>query len=186
MGREKDFEMRENPLPCLGVMLGLLVAGNPASADGVRFNRDIRPLLSDRCFQCHGPNAEDRKKDLRLDIPDGPEGALAARDGYFILKPGQPEESELWWRITDDHEEDRMPPVEAHKPSLNASEIALFEQWILEGAEYQDFWAFLPPQVAQPPPIENGDWSKNPIDRWVMAHLDKIGLQPTEEADKRT
>ena len=186
MGREKDIEMRENPLPCLGVMLGLLVAGNTASADGVRFNRDIRPLLSDRCFQCHGPDAEDRKKDLRLDIPDGPEGALASRDGYFILKPGQPEESELWWRITDDFEEDRMPPVEAHKPALNASEIALFEQWILEGAEYQDFWAFIPPQVAQPPPIENVDWSKNPIDHWVMAHLEKIGLQPTEEADKRT
>lgn len=186
MGREQDSEMRVNPMLWLGIILGLPVAETPASADGIRFNRDIRPVLSDRCFQCHGPHAEDRKKDLRLDIPDGPEGALTARDDYFIVKPGQPEESELWWRITDDFEEDRMPPPEAHKPPLTASEIALFEQWILEGAEYQDFWAFIPPQVTQPPPIGNGDWSKNPIDHWVMAQLEESGLQPQEEADKRT
>ena len=178
--------MRARLWPCLGILLGLFMAGRPASAAEIRFNRDIRPLLSDRCFQCHGPNADDRKKDLRLDIPHGPHGALTARDGYAILKPGHPEESELWWRITDDYEEDRMPPAEAHKPALNDAEIARFEQWIREGAEYEDFWAFVPPKASQPPQIRNGDWSHNPIDNWVMAHLEERGLQPKEEADKRT
>ena len=167
----------------LCLVVGLELA---AAEDTVNFNRDIRPLLSDRCFQCHGPNEGDREEDLRLDTPHGAEGALTPRDDYFIIKPGEPEESELWWRITDDFEEDRMPPENAHKKPLSEDEIALFKQWILEGAKYQDFWAFVPPENSKPAKIKNKKWSRNSIDHRVMASLEKQGLQPKEEADKRT
>ncbi len=178
--------MRSNPLKYPGIILGLVMAGNLSAVDKVHFNRDIRPILSDRCFQCHGPNAEDRKKEMRLDIPDGPEGSLTAREDYYVIKPGEPEASELWWRITDDFEEDRMPPVEAHKPPLNDEEIALFKRWILEGAEYQDFWAFVLPEKPKPPKINNRRWARTPIDQYVIASLEKQNLQPKEEADKRS
>ena len=152
----------------------IALLGFSASADPVNFNRDIRPLLSDRCFQCHGPDVKDREEDLRLDIPDGPEGALTKRDDYFIIKPGEPEESELWWRITDDFEEDRMPPPDAHKKPLTAEELALVKQWIEEGAAYEDFWAFVPPKQTK---FLNGNddkaWSINFIDQHVLKRLDK-------------
>ena len=87
----------------------------PAKID---FNRDIRPILSDKCFQCHEPGEADREEDLRMDIPDGKLGALTPREDYFIIKPGEPEESELWWRITEEYEDERMPPEKSHKEPL--------------------------------------------------------------------
>ena len=94
-----------------------------AGQNTVSFNGDIRPILSDRCFTCHGPSDGDRKGDLRLDVADGDYGALTRReDGFspFIIKPGEPEESELWYRITTDEEDDRMPPADSHEDPLTA------------------------------------------------------------------
>ncbi len=158
-----------------------------AAADtSINFNRDIRPILSDKCFHCHGPDEEDRKEDLRLDIPDGKLGALTPRDDYYIIKPGEPEESELWFRITSDYEDEVMPPEDAHKAPLTDSEIERVTQWIKEGGAYEDYWAFLPPKRQSPPPAEFENWNGNPIDRIVFATLKSNGLQPKEEADKRT
>ena len=97
----------------------ITIATNLAAGDElINFNSEIRPVLSNKCFQCHGPNEEDRKEDLRLDVPDGEYGALKPRKGYFIVKPGQPEDSELWYRIATDVANDRMPPKRSHKEPL--------------------------------------------------------------------
>jgi hypothetical protein len=154
--------------------------------DTINFNRDIRPILSDKCFLCHGPDEEDREEDLRLDIPDGEQGALTARDDYFIIQPGKPEESELFLRITEEWEEDRMPPAKSHKEPLTEQEIALFKQWIIEGGEYQDFWAFVPPAKTKLAKVKNRKWASSAIDNRVIASMEQQGLKPNPEADKRT
>ncbi len=150
------------------------------------FSRDIHPILSDKCFGCHGPSASDRKGKLRLDVPDGEFGALTPRGDDFIVKPGSPEESELWRRITTDDPDDLMPPEESHKAPLDADEQALIRQWILDGGEYQPFWSFIPPKRAPVTPLQNAVWSEHPIDQRVMARLEAEGLTPKAEADKRT
>ncbi|MFT5499425.1 MAG: hypothetical protein ACI9TH_004841, partial [Kiritimatiellia bacterium] len=94
----------------------------PAHAEDIRFNRDIRPILSDRCFLCHGPGEKDRKASLRLDQADGPEGAYRTHKGVTAIKPGALEESEVWHRITSDDADEVMPPPESHKKVLSAKE----------------------------------------------------------------
>ena len=112
-----------------------------SSASRVDFNYQIRPLLSDRCFRCHGPDAAARKAKLRLDRRDD---ALRLLDeGWAIVKPFDPDRSELVRRITTDDEDDRMPPIESHL-SLSAAERALLTRWVKEGAEYQPHWSFMP------------------------------------------
>ncbi|MCH2115372.1 MAG: PSD1 and planctomycete cytochrome C domain-containing protein [Pirellulales bacterium] len=158
----------------------------PGRAASVHFNRDIRPILSDRCFQCHGPNEHDRRSYLRLDQPDGEEGAFRSHEGTTAIKPKSLQESELWRRINSDDQDEVMPPPDAHKKSLSRHEKELLKQWILEGAEFQEFWAFVPPQTSLPPTVENSDWSRGLIDDQVLANLEKKGLQPNSEADRRT
>ncbi len=168
------------------VFLSLIAGGLSAAENTINFNRDIRPILSNKCFHCHGPDEEDREEELRMDIPDGPLGALTPRDDYFIIKPGEPEESELWWRITEEYEDERMPPAGSHKEPLTEQEIELFKQWIIEGGEYQDYWAFIPPEKAKLAKVKNKKWADNEIDHIVMASLEQQGLKPNPEADKRT
>ena len=151
------------------------------SAD-VRFNRDIHPLLSDRCFHCHGPDENERKAKLRLDQADGPEGAYRERHGSAAIKPGSLQQSELWARIIATDPDAVMPPPEGHKQALNDAEKALFRQWILEGAAYEDFWAFVTPQRPALPAGTEGQ----PIDRLVRHRLRSEGLAPAPRADKRT
>ncbi len=160
--------------------------GSLAAEKSVNFNRDIRPILSDKCFQCHGPDEHDIKEDLRLDIPDGKYGPLTPRDDYFIIKPGEPDESELWYRITSEYEDELMPPEESHKPRLTEEEIDLVTRWIEEGGEYEDFWAFVPPEKATPDSVDYADWNQNSLDRIVYASLQEKGLEPKKEADRRT
>jgi hypothetical protein len=155
----------------------------------VTFNGDIRPILSDKCFACHGPSEPDREGDLRLDRPDGEFGALTVREdsfSQFIIKPGDPEESELWYRITTDDGEDRMPPEESHKNPLTDGERELVRKWILDGGDYQSFWSFVPPAKTSPTPIKNVSWGASMIDNRVMAKLEEDGLEPNEEANRRT
>ncbi|MDG2168367.1 MAG: PSD1 and planctomycete cytochrome C domain-containing protein [Opitutales bacterium] len=168
------------------VLLSAFAAVSSAAENSVNFNRDIRPILSNKCFLCHGPDEVDREQDLRLDIPNGPLGALTPRDDYFIIKPGEPEESELWWLINEEDEDDRMPPANSHKEPLNEQEIALFKQWIIEGGEYQDYWAFIPPEKAKLAKVKNKKWASSEIDHIVMASLEDQGTKPNPEADKRT
>lgn len=167
--------------------LSLTVVDNLAQGDGtVNFNRDIRPVLSDKCFHCHGPHKEGRAARLRLDIPDGEQGALIPRRNYHIIKPGDLESSKLWYRITTDDEYDMMPPKTSHKKPLTEQEVALFKQWIIQGGVYQDFWAFIPPKKHKAGRVKDKSWKENYIDHFVMASLTKQGLEPKAEADKRT
>jgi hypothetical protein len=157
-----------------------------AAESAISFNRDVRPILSNKCFACHGPSAADQKAGLRLDKADGPKGALTPREGYHVIKAGAPEESELWKRVTTQDVDDLMPPPDSHKDRLSAEELAVIEQWIRDGAGYQRFWSFIPPVAAELPEVENADWAEGAIDRWVMARLEEEGLTPQAAADKRT
>ena len=151
-------------------------------ARDISFNRDIRPILSDRCFACHGPDADERKSKLRLDRADGPDGAYRTLDGSAAIKPGSVAESALWDRITTQDVDDLMPPAKAHKKALSGEEQQLVKQWIEEGARYEAFWAFVPaviPDVAQ---VKNKEWSGQPVDLHVLNQLEAAGLRAGEHA----
>ena len=153
-----------------------------ARAGEINFNRDIRPILSDRCFHCHGPDEHERKADLRLDQTGGVDGAYRENDGSIAILPGSLEKSEVWHRIISDDPDEVMPPPKGHKKALTDSEKALFKQWIEEGAAYQDFWAFVPPVVPELSEKSKG----TPIDQLVQRKLKEEGLSPAAPADERT
>ncbi|HEX8199765.1 MAG TPA: DUF1553 domain-containing protein [Isosphaeraceae bacterium] len=155
-----------------------LGVGTMAAADPVEFNRDIRPILSENCFLCHGPDSGTRKANLRLDRRE-----VAVELGAIV--PGDTEASELLYRINADDELERMPPRESHK-TLTARQKDLLTRWIAEGAEYQPLWSFLAPKRPTPPTVKNEAWVRNPIDRFVLAKLEAAGLTPAPEADRRT
>lgn len=149
----------------------------------VAFNRDIRPILSDTCYQCHGPHEAARKRDLRFDIKEGLFGST--KEGFALISPGDPSESEIFLRITHEDPEERMPPEDSNK-SLNAEQIALVRSWIEEGAPYEGHWAFIPPVKHPAPPVQQRDWLRDDIDAYVLARLETAGLEPSPEADRRT
>ena len=147
----------------------------------VDFNRQIRPILSDSCFRCHGPDEGSREARLRLDVRDA--ALQPAKSGAVAIVPGDPARSELLLRITDEH--DAMPPAETGK-KLTPAEVALLRQWIAEGAPYAPHWAFVPPVALMPPPPRVSGWARNEIDRFVLAKLEQEKLRPAAEADKAT
>ncbi len=149
-------------------------------SDALEFNRDIRPILSDNCFTCHGPDSSEREADLMLHIAAG---AIADLGGYAAIVPGKPEESELVNRINDS--EDPMPPVDSHK-SLDKAEAEMLTRWIAEGAEYSAPWTYEPPVKEEPPAVANKDWPRNAVDRFVLARLESEGLNPSPDADEVT
>ncbi len=149
----------------------------------VRYGRDIRPILSDRCFQCHGPDAGKRQADLRLDVP---ESAAADRGGYAAIVPGDPARSELWRRVTSADPDETMPRPEAGKRPLSAREKDLVRRWIEEGAVYEPHWSFVPPQRAALPEVRRAGWCRTPIDRFVLARLEREGVEPSPEAGPET
>ncbi|MEP6727344.1 MAG: PSD1 and planctomycete cytochrome C domain-containing protein [Bacteroidota bacterium] len=163
---------------------------NKAGSDGhalpkvVSYNFQIRPVLSDKCFKCHGPDANKREAGLRLDIADSAYAPLKETKGAFALVPGNPEASELYKRISSDDTSFMMPPVEAHLGVLTKYEISLFEKWIKQGARYETHWAFTPPKKSSPPEVNDKAWPKNEIDFFVLNKMEQTGLQPNEEADK--
>ncbi len=145
----------------------------------IQFNRDVRPILSDRCFHCHGPNEHDRQADLRLDEAEGPNGA------YRVIAPGSLEDSDLWYRLTSE-EDDVMPPPDSSKKPLSANERETIKRWIEEGAAYADFWAFVVPSKPGLPEVADERWGQQPIDRLVYHRLEDEGLTPNPMADRRT
>jgi hypothetical protein len=161
----------------------VLLWGTAVRADDVplEFNRDVRPILSENCFACHGFDAAAREADLRLDVA---ESALEDRGGYAALVPGDLEASEAWRRITSDDESEVMPPVDSHR-ELSAEQKEILRRWIAEGAEYEKHWSFIPPVKAELPQVSDAAWVQNEIDRFVMARLDAEGLKPSPEADRR-
>ncbi len=144
------------------------------SAGEISFNRDVRPILSDACFACHGPDAKARKAGLRLDVETSARPVL-----------GKADDSELLRRIVSTEAHERMPPSKSAR-QLSAEEIATLRRWIAEGAPWEKHWAFLPPRKSDLPSPKNPLWARNPIDRFVAARLDRAGLRPAPPADKVT
>jgi len=150
--------------------------------DEIDFNRDIRPILSDNCFQCHGPDATHREADLRLDQEDV---AKADRGGYQVIAPGELEASELIARITADDAEERMPPPDSGE-KLTADEIELLRRWIEQGASWARHWAYVPPRRHPAPEVKDQAWPRNWIDRFLLARIENEGLAPSPDADPVT
>lgn len=157
-----------------------------AAGDAVSYNRDIRPLLSDRCFACHGPDDAKRDGELRLDVADGELSPFRARDGHHVIKPGDPEASELWKRLTTSDHTLQMPPRDSEKKPLTEEQRALIRKWIEQGARIEKFWSFETPQPQALPSVKNKSWPAGRIDHFVLADLEKRGLAPQPPADKRT
>lgn len=171
---------------CVCLLVVIAAADGFAVADGVDFNRDIRPLLSDRCFHCHGRDVEHRQAELRLDQADGAEGAYRTLDDSAAIVPGNLAASGLWHRISTDDEYERMPPVDSNKKPLTAEEQELFRQWILQGAEYQQLWSYVAPANPPLPEVKDVAWRNGNIDPFVKFRLEQEGVQPKSLADKRT
>ena len=170
---------------CLLVCVWGFIAPNTAANDTISFNRDIRAILSDRCFQCHGPDENARQAELRLDTSAKPHGPFEDRNGHQVIQPGDPQASTLWHRLTTSDSSESMPPSDSDKKALTAAEKALIRQWIVQGAEYEEFWAFVPPQRKPEPAFRDRRWSRH-IDQLVLARLTKENLTPQPRADKRT
>jgi hypothetical protein len=157
-------------------------SGDDSSA---RFSRDIRPLLSENCFACHGPDTRARKANLRLDTKEGLYERTPKRGPAVV--PGDLEKSALWHRITTTDADDRMPPAESNK-ALTAQQKELIKEWILGGASWQGHWAFIKPERPPVPQVKSSPGFKvrNPIDAFILARLQAKGLKPAPEADRRT
>jgi hypothetical protein len=151
--------------------------------DQVRFNEHVRPILSGNCFYCHGPDPKHREADLRLDTR---EGATADLGGYAAIVPGKPEESALLTRVTSTDPDEMMPPPASKKPHLTDEQIAILRRWIEQGAQYEGHWAFLPLASGPPPAVRDEAWVKSPIDRFILARLEKERITPSPEADAAT
>ncbi|HEV8066361.1 MAG TPA: PSD1 and planctomycete cytochrome C domain-containing protein [Planctomycetaceae bacterium] len=175
----------------IGLRLGTVVAilasaGAISAAGGPNFSRDVRPILSQHCFKCHGPDDAAREAKLRLDVR---ESAIARTDsGKPPIVPGKPDSSELIRRIFSHDADEMMPPPAANKP-LSDSERRILRDWVSAGAEYKSHWAFVPPQQVPPPKVSSGSaFSRNPIDDFVQAQLESSGLdlKPSPPADRYT
>ncbi len=152
-------------------------AGEASIPARIEFNRDVRPILSDNCFHCHGPDKNARKAELRLDKYE--EATKAAESGQTPIVPGKPDGSELVRRINSDDVDELMPPPDSHK-TLVPRQKEILRQWIAQGAKYQQHWSFEPPVKAEVPAAQNG------IDVLVQRRLAEIGFTPSAEADRRT
>jgi hypothetical protein len=167
------------------LLLAVNLAGSSALAAGggkVEFNRDIRPILSDNCFYCHGPDKNRRKSGLRLDVRE--EAIKAAKSGDTAIVPGDPAKSQLLSRLASTDEEEVMPPPDTHK-SVTPAQRELFRRWIEQGAEYQPHWAYITPRRPMVPAVKNASWVKNPIDAFILANLEAKDITPSGEADAR-
>ena len=150
----------------------------------VDFNRDVRPILAIHCLQCHGPDAQAREAELRLDTRAS---AFADRGGYRVVDPGKPQQSELLARITSDNRDLRMPPPEApDKEGLSAQQIEVLTRWIRQGAVWAEHWSFVPPTRPSLPAVSEAAWPRNGIDFFVRSRIAREGLEPAPAADRIT
>jgi hypothetical protein len=160
----------------------LVFAGQLRGQQDVEFNRDVRPILADACFRCHGPDAAARQADLRL---DDEKAAKSSRDGGPAIVSGKPDQSQLWRRITSTDADHRMPPADSGK-SLSKEQIGTLRRWIDQGANWQRHWAFIPPTPPIPPESHCPPRALNPIDTFIHARLARENLNPAPSADPHT
>jgi hypothetical protein len=165
------------------LFLALTAAGLSLAAEKpIDFDREVRPIFSDNCFACHGPDDKRRVANLRLDTE---EGLFANRGSYKIVTPGDPGKSRLMVRIGAASRDARMPPPQAGA-TLTEAQIGVVRKWIEQGARWERHWSFAPPQRPALPAVQNEKWARNPIDHFVLARLEKEGLKPSPEADRAT
>jgi hypothetical protein len=169
---------KTSSIALLVALLGLSTSSQAAS--GIEFNKDIRPLLADACFHCHGPDPGTRKAGLRLDTEAG---FFTAKKGEepTVIK-GQPDKSSLYQRLLSTDEDEIMPPPESHK-ELKPAQVAMIKAWIEQGAPWQPHWSLIPPQKPVVPVAKDKAWVKTPIDNFVLSKLEAKGLKPAPEAD---
>jgi hypothetical protein len=161
-------------------LMASALAVDSTANDTVRFNRDIRPILTENCFRCHGPDPGTRKAGMRFDREDGLFGER--KHGRAVVK-GDPEQSLLYQRIISDDEDELMPPPESHN-ILKPAEKELLRRWIAQGAPWEAHWSFLPPTQAALPAVKHASWVRNPIDAFVVSKLEEKGLEPAPEASR--
>ena len=169
--------------PIAATVLALAPAWTASAADTLDFNRDVRRILSENCFKCHGPDAGEKKggkKALRLDLP---EASTARRGDHAAIVPGHPEQSEVMRRITAADPDELMPPPDSGK-TLTPADITVLRQWIAQGAPYSKHWAYVPPRRPELPEVRETEWPRNPIDRFVLARLEREHLGHEPEADR--
>jgi len=169
----KPVRAKDVPLATLAIDIG----------EPISFNQDIRPILTNHCYACHGPDEKARKARLRLDNEKDAKAAL--KSGRFAVVPRELGESQLFNRIAAADLDDKMPPSDFHK-QLTSEQMETLGRWILQGAEWEQHWAFIPPKKVELPAINNPEWANNPIDHFIHARLDEEKMTPNEEADRRT
>jgi hypothetical protein len=189
--------LRSNRIP-LFILLLLLVIGGSAFflfnrqdvvpteqllPELVDYNYHIRPILSDRCYKCHGPDVGKREANLRLDTEQGAYAALKDDPAGHVIIPGNPFRSELYLRVSSTDTSYQMPPPSSNL-AVTQYEVKLIEKWIKQGAKFKKHWAFIVPTRPTPPLVKNKEWPKNDIDRFVLASMEQKGLEPNKEADK--
>jgi len=152
--------------------------------DTISYNFNIRPILSDKCYKCHGPDAGKRQAGLRLDVPESAYKALKDNPNAHILVPGSPEMSELFRRISTNDTSDIMPPANSNLKRLSQHEVDLIKKWIKQGAKYEKHWAFVPPKLSPIPEVKDKTWPKNEIDYFILHKQEQYGVKPNPEADK--
>ncbi len=151
--------------------------------DSISYNFDIRPILSDKCFKCHGPDANKRQVGLRLDIADSAYKTLDENPSWHAIVPGDPMLSQVFLRVSSKDTALQMPPVNS-KLTLTTREVKLIQKWIEQGAHYEPHWSFIPPESSSIPTVKYKAWPKNEIDYFILQKLEQNRLTPSEEADK--
>src|SRR5713226_7111140 len=156
---------------------------NTNTPSKIDFNRDIRPILTENCYKCHGPDANERKAKLRFDVRE--EALKPAKSGERAIVPGAPEKSQMVARITATDLDDRMPPLKSGK-KLSPEQIELLRRWIAQGAPYAAHWSYIKPVRPSLPAIRNKSWPRNGIDWFILSRLEREGLNPSPQADRYT
>ena len=169
-------------LACLFFASSKLGFAGKDNSESVKFARDIRPILSENCFLCHGPDEGQRYANLRLDTRDG---LFAQRGNKKVVIPNNPKDSLLMQRIASKQPALRMPPIGSGK-ELSPDEIELLQTWIEEGSQWQQHWSFAPIRQPKVPKVNIKDWIRNPIDTFILKQLKQAGLEPSPTADKVT
>lgn len=177
MTRPGTFRQHSHAFAFASSILLLVLLTAAHGEEAIDFDRQIRPILSNACFTCHGPDEARREADLRLDREDSAKAS--------VIVAGHPDESELIRRITSEDEFERMPPVDA-KQQLTPAQIELLKQWISAGAPWTQHWSFVPPQAAPLPEVSDPHWPRNAIDRFILKRLDREHLTPSAPANKET
>jgi len=165
----------------------LFSRNNKADADGlpevVSFNFHVRPILSDRCFKCHGPDEKHREAGLRLDTQEGAMAALGEAKDHYAIVPGHPEQSTLVQRVFSTNPDSMMPAPASHL-TLSEVEKKMLRKWIAQGAQWERHWAFIAPEKAVIPTVKNDRWPRNAVDNFILQKIDDQGFEPSAEADK--